>query len=77
MSTWVKVTEGLPPTDDTPVLAVKEHKNGQREICIARCIAKHESHNYATGETETGPYWVCGGNRNIIYWMPLPGIPNE
>ena len=63
------------PEDNVTVLAVKELKSGRREICLAYCIREWERKDYLTGETTVGPYWVCGGNNNIIYWMPLPKMP--
>ena len=27
------------------------------------------------GRNYTLPYWVCGGNNNIIAWRPLPPMP--
>lgn len=71
---WIPVSEQLPETN-TNVLAVKELKSGQRQICIAYCIRNYESYDPVKNEKWIGPYWVCGGNNNIIYWMPLPEIP--
>lgn len=71
---WTSVADAL-PEDDTPVLAVKQLKNGTRDICIARCIPNWEHFDITTKTTIRGPYWVCGGNNNIIYWAPLPAIP--
>ena len=74
--TWINAKLELPKNHQT-VLAVKELKSGQRDICIAYCIPEYTRKDYATGETVTEPYWVCQGNNNIIYWMPLPKIPEK
>ena len=71
---WIRVEDRLPKDQET-VLAVKQLKSGERSICLAYCIAKYEHYDPVTGETTVGPYWVCGGNNNIIRWMPLPEMP--
>jgi len=71
---WYNAKIDLPETNET-VLAVKELKSGRREICLAYCIREYEYKDFQTGETRIEPYWVCGGNNNIIYWMPLPKMP--
>lgn len=74
--TWIDVSEAL-PLDKVDVLAVKQLKNGDRSICIANCIREYEHFDYVRQKKVVEPYWVCGGNNNIIYWMPLPKIPEE
>lgn len=74
--TWISAALEL-PKDGVPVLAVKEKANGSRDICIAHCIREFRYHDYETGEEKVKPYWCCGGNNNIIYWMPLPKIPEK
>ena len=76
MVVWHNAAIDLPESHVT-VLAVKELKSGQRDICLAYCIPDYKHHDYTTGEDITKPYWVCGGNNNIIYWMPLPKIPDK
>ena len=71
---WIDAKEELPLTSET-VLAVKELKNGTRSTCMARCIRDYEFIDPVTHERYTAPYWTCGGNNNIVYWMPLPSIP--
>ena len=73
-NSWISVKDRL-PEDQVDVLAVKELKNGRRDLCIARCIREWECYCPATGEQRKMPYWICGGNNNIIYWMPLPEMP--
>lgn len=73
---WISVKDML-PEDDRTVLAVKQLKDGRRDICIARCIPDYEHYDPDTKQHVRSPYWVCGGNNNIIYWMPLPEIPEE
>ena len=65
------------PESHVQVLAVGQLKSGQRKICLAYCIPEYKHHDYYTGEDVVEPYWVCGGNNNIIYWMPLPKIPED
>jgi len=72
---WISVTDQLPENGQT-VLAVKQLKSGQRDICIARFLADFECYDVETMQKVKRPYWVCGGNNNIIYWMPLPEMPS-
>lgn len=37
----------------------------------------HEIYDPVTRTYSTEPYWVCGGNNHIVYWMPLPKIPED
>ena len=75
MSDWIDVNDRVPDTD-RPVLAVKQLKDGRRDVCIARCYEKWERYDPTVGHNvPAGPYWVCGGNNNIIYWTELPEIP--
>ena len=71
---WIDSAEQLPP-DGEEVLAVKQLKSGRRAICLARCIRAYETYDYRTKTTSIGPYWTCGGTNNIIFWMPLPKMP--
>ena len=73
---WISVKDQL-PEDHVQVLAMKELKNGRRDYCLAYCIREYEAWDYKTGQNKIGPYWVCGGNNNILYWMPLPDIPEK
>ena len=73
---WISVKDRL-PEDDRTVLAVKQLKDGRRDMCLARCIPNYEFYDVETGSIIKKPYWVCGGNNNIIYWMPLPEPPKE
>jgi hypothetical protein len=66
-----------PPESNTVVLAIKQLKNGTRDICLARCFRDYAWRNPATGVIITEDRWCCGGNNNIIYWMPLPEIPEK
>ena len=77
MSEWISVKERLPEDEQVSVLAVKQLKDGRRDVCIARCIPDWEYKDYTTGQTAKKPYWVCGGNNNIIYWQPIPELPEE
>jgi hypothetical protein len=73
---WIGVKDRL-PEDDRAVLAVKQLKDGRRDMCLARCIPNYECYDVETRSIIKNPYWVCGGNNNIIYWMPLPEPPKE
>ena len=42
MSEWISVKERLPEDDQVSVLAVKQLKDGRRDVCIARCIPDWE-----------------------------------
>ena len=65
-----------PPPDRERVLAVKELKNGRREICLAHCIRDYETYDYFTKQPIKKDYWVTsGGNNDVIFWTPLPKIP--
>lgn len=74
MEKWISVKDQLPETDRA-VLAVKQLKSGLRDICIARCIPNYARYHYETKTYTEEPYWVCGGNNNVIYWMDLPDMP--
>ena len=76
LDAWKSVREGL-PEDGESVLAVKQCKDGSRSLCFARCFHNYRMFNIETREYYTGTYWSCGGNNNIIYWMPLPEMPKE
>lgn len=71
---WIDTKEKL-PDEDGEFLCVKQLKSGDRSICLARFMKKFPKYNPVTGKPEYSPYWVCGGNNNIIYWMQLPAIP--
>lgn len=73
---WISVEDALPENDE-PVLAIKQLKDGRRDICIARCFPDHPQYDVATGDIVRRPYWVCGGNNNIVYWQKLPEMPEE
>jgi len=73
---WINVKTKLPEPDQT-VLAIKKLKNGRLEYALARCIPDWESKDYQTGEVTRRPYWVCGGNNNVIWWTPLPEVPDD
>ena len=64
-----------PPEDSQTVLAIKQLKDGTRDYCLAYCMRNYKWKNPATGVIIYEDRWVCGGNNNIIYWMPLPGMP--
>ena len=76
MSEWISVKDRL-PEDDRQVLAVKQLKSGLREICLARCILEFTHFDATTKSMVIAPYWITGGNNNIICWMPLPEPPEE
>ena len=76
MQEWISVKDKL-PEDQVTVLALKQLKDGRRDICLARCILECEHYDYEKRANVKSPYWVCGGNNNIIYWMPLPELPEE
>lgn len=71
---WIDAKEELPMTSEI-VLAVKQLKNGTRSVCLARCFRDYKFANPVTKECWTAPYWNCGGNNNVIYWMYIPSIP--
>ena len=76
MVEWHNAKIDLPKNAEL-VLAVKELKNGTRDICLARCFTDYEYYDPKTKLIMSMPKWVCGGNNNIIYWTPLPKIPEE
>lgn len=76
VSGWISVKDRLPEAEQT-VLAVKRLKNGRREYALARCIPDWETKDFTTGKVTVGPYWVCGGNNNVIMWTPLPEMPED
>lgn len=74
MTEWIDVHDQLPENDVT-VLAVKQLKDGRRDVCLARCLLEWEHYDRYTKTYTTMPYWITGGNNNIIAWMPLPDLP--
>lgn len=76
MSEWIRVEDRL-PEDDGTVLAVKQLKDGSRQICLAYCNLDWMYRDPVSGVTRHEPRWVCGGNNNIIWWQPLPEMPEE
>jgi len=71
---WISVKDRL-PNAEAVYLAVKEKKNGERDICLARFIPNYPHYDIDLRASVPGPYWVCGGNNNIIFWQPLPDLP--
>lgn len=56
------------PPDGLRVLCIKQTKNGNRDYCFG---AYYEDRQHGTG-------WVTSGScDNVIYWMPLPKIPDK
>lgn len=73
---WRDTKKELPEKGIT-VLAVKQLKNGTMDYCLAKCIQNYRYYDTAKRELIDGPYWTCGGNNNVILWMPLPEIPGK
>lgn len=71
---WHNAALELPPNHEQ-VLIVKKLKSGVLQIGLGYCIPDYHYHDYYTDTDRVGPYWVCGGNNNVVYWMPLPKIP--
>lgn len=56
------------PKDGEQVLCVKETKNKVRSYCFGA--------HYSTRTWDNG--WVTsGGCNNVLYWMPLPKMPEK
>ena len=67
--TWHNVKTD-PPTPGVRVLCVKLPKNGHKDLCFGAWY--EPSDIYPEGN------WVTSGScNNVIYWMPLPKIPEE
>lgn len=71
---WISVEDALPENDDT-VLIIKQLKDGRRQIGLGYCIVDYHYDNPVTHEKYVGPYWVCGGNNNVIFWQKVPKMP--
>lgn len=71
---WMDAKTDL-PENGVQVLAVKQLRDGSRDITIATCYHNHQYYDMQTERYYHAPYWACSGNNNIIYWMPLPEIP--
>lgn len=73
---WFESSTALPP-DNVAVLAVKETKNGNRDLCFARYFADRPRYD-AYGDVIGYGAWITSGScNNIVYWMPLPEIPQR
>ena len=56
------------PPDGKQVLCVKQNKKGNRSYCFG---SHWEGRQWDDG-------WVTGGGcNNVLYWMPLPDIPEK
>lgn len=63
---WHDARIDLPP-DSQRVLCIKLPKNGHMDYCFG---AYYPDKTYGTG-------WVTTGScDNVIYWMPLPKMPD-
>ena len=59
-----------PPPEGERVLCVKLPKSGRKDICFGSWYKP--SNLYPFG------HWVTSGScSNVIYWMPLPKIPES
>lgn len=57
-----------PPPDGLRVLCIKQNKAGRRDYCFGS--------RWASRQWDDG--WVTGGGcNNVLYWMPLPEIPEK
>ena len=73
--TWINAELEQPKNNDT-VLCVKQLLNGRREICLGRWHADLQEYDYKIMRVVRQGRWVTGGgNNNVLYWMPLPKIP--
>jgi len=56
-----------PPPDGQTVLCVKQNKKGLKDYCFGRRYSDQKQYNDG---------WTTGGGcNNVIFWMPLPDIP--
>lgn len=56
------------------VLIVKENKSGERVICFGAFLSEDYdpvTHRY------NGKWTTNNGKGKVLYWMPLPKIPEE
>ena len=61
-----------PPENGKQVLCVKQTKNGTRSLCFGS-YWRERQHNELFDDR-----WVTTGScNNVLYWMPLPKIPEE
>ena len=68
MIVWHNVPIDMPKYGEE-VLAIKETKSGVRSFCFATLFPADKY----------GPeHWVTGGGcTNVIYWTPLPKMPEK
>lgn len=71
---WISVKDRLPETGQN-VLIIKQLKSGMLTMAIGYCIREYSYNDPVTKQLAKRPYWVCGGNNNVIFWMPLPEMP--
>ena len=56
------------PEDGVRVLCVKQNKAGRRDLCFGT--------HWMGREWDNG--WITGGGcNNVIFWMPLPLVPEK
>lgn len=66
---WHNPVFDLPPAGER-VLCVKLPKNGNKDLCFGAW--------YPPSDLYPEGHWTTSGScNNVIYWMPLPGIPEE
>lgn len=75
---WYKA-EAKKPKGNERVLCVKELKSGRREMCFGYFDQyasewDPEKRMFVVG---SGKWVTGGGNNNVLYWMPLPKMPEE
>lgn len=75
MDAWRSVKDSLPANGELVLVARRGKKKNRWSMTLAKCIPEYTFVDPMTREREIGPYWICEGNTNILYWMPLPALP--
>lgn len=61
-----------PPPAGEQVLCVKQNQAGRRTLCFGSYWPERKH------DERFDDRWVTGGScKNILFWMPLPKIPEE
>ena len=71
---WISVNDRL-PEDSNTVLVAKKLKNGSMSVDFGRYFERYTVYDRSIRATTEKPLWETRGNSNVMYWMPIPKVP--